>query len=96
MRRNAPGRSPAKIAEAATATTAAMAGSGSRKKVTGTRSAAPIVAVSPGMAPSRMPKALAATMVRRTSGARMLAKAESSVSTATFRRCQGRSASITP
>ena len=48
--------SPAKIAMAVAVTMAAIAGTGSMKKVIGTRSAVAMVAVSPGMAPTNMPK----------------------------------------
>ena len=45
--------SPAKIAMEVAATIAPIAGTGSRKKVTGTRSAVPMVAVRPGDGPDR-------------------------------------------
>lgn len=47
--------SPAKIAMVEAATMAPMAASGSRKKVSGTRSAVPMVAVRPGTAPMKRP-----------------------------------------
>ena len=55
IRSSALGMSPAKIAHASTVTTAARAEIGSRKKVSGTRSATAIVAVNPGTAPMKMP-----------------------------------------
>ena len=47
--------SPAKIAIAVAVTIDAIAGTGSMKKVTGTRSAVAMVAVSPGTAPTKRP-----------------------------------------
>ena len=55
----AAGISPAKIAIAVAVTMAPSAGTGSMKNVTGTRSAVAMVAVSPGIAPTKMPKAAA-------------------------------------
>ena len=75
MRSRAPGRSPAKIAMAVTATIEARAGTGSMKKVTGTRSAVAIVAESPGIAPMKRPKAPARAMTVRTYGSRINWKA---------------------
>ena len=57
MRNKAPGMSPAKIDMAEQATMAPMAATGDRKKVTGTSSATAIVALSPGVAPTKRPKA---------------------------------------
>src|SRR4249919_1258732 len=54
--------SPAKIAMAVAVTMAAMAGIGAMKKVTGTRSAVAIVAVRPGIAPTKRPKSDAASI----------------------------------
>ena len=51
----AAGMSPAKMAMASMATIAAIAGSGSMKKVNGTSKAAAMVAVNPGMAPTNKP-----------------------------------------
>ena len=55
MRTSAAGMSPAKMAMADMVTMATRDESGSMKKVKGTRSAAAIVAVSPGMAPTKRP-----------------------------------------
>jgi hypothetical protein len=65
MRTSAPGRSPEKIAMAVAETMAVSAGTGSMKKVTGTRSAVAMVAVRPGMAPTNSPKQPAASMIQR-------------------------------
>jgi hypothetical protein len=65
IRTSAPGRSPEKIAIAVAATIAASAGTGSMKKVTGTRSAVAMVAVRPGIAPTNRPKQPAASMIHR-------------------------------
>ena len=58
--------SPAKIAMAVAVTMAAIAGTGSMKKVIGTRSAVAIVAVRPGIAPTNMPKQAEPKMTART------------------------------
>ncbi len=55
--------SPAKIAIAAQVTIAPTAGTGSMKNVTGTSSAIAIVAVRPGMAPTRRPNIAATATV---------------------------------
>jgi hypothetical protein len=47
--------SPAKMAIASMATIAASAGTGSMKKVTGTKRAVAIEAVRPGIAPTKRP-----------------------------------------
>ena len=66
MRSNAAGMSPAKIAMVVAVTMAPSAGTGSMKNVTGTSSAVAIVAVSPGIAPTNMPKAAEAVMTQST------------------------------
>ena len=66
MRSSAPGMSPAKIAIAVAVTMAAMAGTGSMKKVIGTSSAVAMVAVRPGIAPTNMPKQADPRMTSRT------------------------------
>ena len=58
--------SPAKIAMAVAVTIEAIAGTGSMKNVIGTRSAVAIVAVSPGIAPTNIPKQAEPRMTRRT------------------------------
>ena len=65
MRTRAPGRSPAKIAMAVAVTIAAIAGCGAMKKVTGTSSAVAMVAVRPGMPPTKRPKTPAHTITSR-------------------------------
>src|SRR5687767_6889176 len=55
MRKRQLGMSPAKMAIAVAVTIDAIAGTGSMKNVTGTRSAVAIVAVSPGTAPTNSP-----------------------------------------
>ena len=55
MRTSAAGMSPAKMAMADTVTIATSAGSGSMKKVKGTRRATAMVAVRPGTAPTNSP-----------------------------------------
>src|SRR5688500_16115720 len=67
MRRSVAGMSPAKMAIAEQATIAPTAGTGSMKKVTGTRSAIAIVAVRPGIAPTNSPKIDAPRIVTMTS-----------------------------
>src|SRR5512144_2546385 len=62
MRSRQPGMSPAKIAIAVAVTIAAIAGIGAMKNVTGTSSAVAIVAVSPGMAPTKRPNTDAASI----------------------------------
>src|SRR5258706_8613503 len=62
MRNRHPGMSPAKIAIAVAVTMAAMAGIGAMKNVTGTRSAVAIVAVRPGIAPTKRPNSDAASI----------------------------------
>jgi len=67
--------SPAKIAIAVAVTIDAIAGTGGMKKVTGTRSAVAIVAVRPGTAPTKRPKAADARMTQSTYGSKTSAKA---------------------
>ncbi len=66
MRSRQPGMSPAKIAMAVAVTIAAIAGTGSMKKVTGTSSAVAMVAVSPGIAPTNSPNAAEPKMTSST------------------------------
>ena len=66
IRSSVPGMSPAKIAMAVAVTMAAIAGTGSMKKVTGTSSAVAMVAVRPGIAPTNMPKAAEPKMTSST------------------------------
>ena len=54
---------------------APSAGTGSMKNVIGTSSAVAIVAVSPGIAPTNMPKAAEAMMTQRTLGSKIEAAA---------------------
>src|SRR5665647_688059 len=68
MRTNAAGMSPAKMAMADTVTMATSAGTGSMKKVKGTRRATAMVAVRPGMAPKIRPRTAATRIVRITVG----------------------------
>src|SRR5262245_29745821 len=62
MRTRQPGMSPEKIAIAVAVTIEAIAGTGGMKKVTGTRSAVAMVAVSPGTAPTNSPNTADARM----------------------------------
>ena len=55
MRMRAAGMSPAKMAMADMVTTDTRAGTGSMKKVKGIKSAAAMVAVRPGIAPTKRP-----------------------------------------
>ncbi len=55
IRSSVVGMSPAKIAQATIVAIPARAGTGGSQKVTGTNSATPIVAVSPGMLPIATP-----------------------------------------
>ncbi len=66
IRNSAPGMSPAKIAIATVVTIAAIAGTGSMKKVTGTSSAVAMVAVRPGIEPTNRPNRAAASMTANT------------------------------
>src|SRR5918912_469846 len=75
MRKRQLGISPAKIAIAVAVTIDAIAGTGAMKKVTGTRSAVAIVAVSPGTAPTKSPKAAEARITHSTYGSKTSAKA---------------------
>ncbi len=75
MRNIAPGMSPAKIAIVVAATIAPSAGTGGMKNVTGTSSAVAIVAVSPGMAPTKMPNTDAPRMTVSTYGSKTSPKA---------------------
>ncbi len=75
MRNRQLGMSPAKIAIAVAVTIDAMAGTGGMKKVTGTRSAVAIVAVRPGTAPTKRPKAADARMTQSTYGSKTSANA---------------------
>src|SRR5918992_779857 len=79
MRSNAPGMSPAKIAIAVAVTIEAIAGTGSMKKVTGTRSAVAIVAVSPGTAPTKSPNAAEARITQSTYGSKTSRSASKSI-----------------
>ena len=63
--------SPAKIAIAVAVTMAPSAGTGAMKNVIGTSSAVAMVAVRPGIAPTKMPNAAEATMTHSTSGSKM-------------------------
>ena len=81
MRSSAPGMSPAKMAMATVVTIAAIAGTGSMKKVNGTSSAVAIVAVSPGTEPTKSPNRAASSITPSTSGASTRAKACSMTST---------------
>ena len=67
--------SPAKIAIAVAVTIAAMAGIGAMKNVTGTRSAVAIVAVSPGMAPTKRPNSDAPSITTMLYGSSTIEKA---------------------
>src|SRR4051794_41760929 len=71
MRSIAAGMSPAKIAMAVAATIAPSAGTGGMKNVIGTSRAVAIVAVSPGIAPTKIPNADDATITHKTYGSRM-------------------------
>src|SRR5262245_49317921 len=62
--------SPAKIAIAVAATMAPSAGIGAMKNVMGTSSAVAMVAVRPGIAPTKMPKADDAKITHRTNGSK--------------------------
>src|SRR6185369_9146966 len=62
MRNRQPGMSPAKIAIAVAVTMAAIAGIGAMKNVTGTSRAVAIVAVKPGIAPTKSPNTDAASI----------------------------------
>src|SRR5262245_45466636 len=66
----AAGMSPAKIAIAVAATMAPNAGTGGMKNVTGTRSAVAMVAVRPGIAPTKMPNADEVRITHRTNGSK--------------------------
>src|SRR5918992_3060110 len=79
MRSNAPGMSPAKIAIAVAVTIEAIAGTGSMKKVTGTRSAVAIVAVSPGTAPTKSPNAAEPRITQSTYGSKTSRSASKSI-----------------
>src|SRR5687768_16587393 len=68
MRNRQLGMSPAKIAIAVAVTIDAIAGTGSMKNVTGTRSAVAMVAVRPGTAPTNRPNAAEARMTQSTYG----------------------------
>src|SRR5687767_2736814 len=79
MRRRQLGMSPAKIAIAVAVTMEAIAGTGSMKKVTGTRSAVAMVAVSPGTAPTKRPKAAEAKITHSTYGSSTSRSASKSI-----------------
>src|SRR3979409_800533 len=70
MRSIAAGMSPAKIAMAVAATMAPSAGTGGMKKVMGTSNAVAMVAVRPGIAPTKMPNADDARITHRTNGSK--------------------------
>jgi hypothetical protein len=67
--------SPAKIAMASMVTIAARAGTGSMKKVTGTRRAVAMVAVKPGMEPTKRPYMADMRMTKITYGLRISPRA---------------------
>src|SRR3954470_17096575 len=75
MRRKQLGMSPAKIAMAVAVTIEAMAGTGGMKKVTGTRSAVAMVAVSPGTAPTKRPNIAEPRITHSTYGSNTCASA---------------------
>src|SRR5919106_6202350 len=79
MRNRQLGMSPAKIAIAVAVTMEAIAGTGSMKKVTGTRSAVAMVAVSPGTAPTNRPNAAEARITHSTYGSNTSASASKSI-----------------
>jgi len=100
MRSKAPGISPAKIAVATVVTMAAIAGTGSMKKVNGINSAVAMVAVRPGMAPTNRPKTAAINITPSVWGSAIRANDMRSVSTADYhatgnRMPQGRGTSST-
>src|SRR6266545_3065367 len=70
MRSIAAGMSPAKIAMAVAVTMAPRAGTGGMKNVTGTSNAVAMVAVKPGIAPTKMPNADDARITHRTNGSK--------------------------
>ncbi len=84
-----PGMSPAKIAMAVAVTIEAMAGTGSMKKVIGTRSAVAMVAVRPGMAPTNIPKQAESRMTRSTQGSKTRMSASPTVCIYHSRSSQG-------
>src|SRR5690606_8276264 len=75
MRSNALGMSPAKIAIADMVMIAAIAGTGSRKKVKGTSTAAASVAVIPGSAPITRPNTADSTRTRIVVGSATIGRA---------------------
>src|SRR5919109_2641566 len=79
MRSRQLGMSPAKIAIAVAVTIEAIAGTGSIKKVTGTRSAVAMVAVSPGTAPTKRPNAAEARITHSTYGSSTSRSASKSI-----------------
>src|SRR4029450_4735942 len=70
MRSIAAGMWPAKMARAVAVTMAPRAGTGGIKNVTGTSNAVAMVAVKPGIAPTKMPNADAARITHRTNGSK--------------------------
>src|SRR5687767_8573614 len=79
MRSRQLGMSPAKIAIAVAVTLEAIAGTGSMKNVTGTRSAVAMVAVRPGTAPTNKPNAAEARITHSTYGSSTSFRASKSI-----------------
>src|SRR5687767_4886579 len=79
MRNRQLGMSPAKIAIAVAVTIDAIAGTGSMKKVTGTRSAVAMVAVSPGTAPTKSPNTAEPKITPNTCGSSTSLSASKSI-----------------
>src|SRR5687768_6378911 len=79
MRSRQLGMSPAKMAIAVAVTMEAIAGTGSMKNVTGTRSAVAMVAVRPGTAPTKSPNAAEARITHSTYGSNTSASASKSI-----------------
>src|SRR5215213_948054 len=75
MRSRQLGMSPAKIAIAVAVTIEATAGTGGMKNVTGTSSAVAMVAVSPGIAPTKRPNTAEARITHSTYQSKTSAKA---------------------
>jgi hypothetical protein len=75
IRSKAPGISPEKIAMAVAVTIAAIAGTGGIKKVMGTSKAVAIVALKPGIAPTKSPKRAEHKMTSNTYGSNTSQKA---------------------
>src|SRR5688500_4808458 len=79
MRSRQLGMSPAKIAMAVAVTMEAIAGTGSMKNVTGTRSAVAMVAVRPGTAPTNRPNAAEPRITHSTYGSSTSFRASKSI-----------------